>query len=307
MSHAIGWRRFVALQPDVRALALVVLFTTVLSASVMLAPTFQATPGVNTVTDTASTGEQAAGGLGVSLLTVIEATILLGIIALFRRTPNWLQPVLRRTVATTFWVGMGLYGAFIFGVPGGLAAAGLAYFIVHATDALGVYWVVNDAIAIGLAIYFGAAAGVIAGPVLLGVMLVGLSVYDHVFANRADWMFSLARATVRWRLPALVVLPVGTWRLPWTDLAEFSTDDEDAKVAHGIGTADLALPAAFVAAVSIYTSAWVAGIVAGGVLIACLHLSWSIEHRGSGAGMPPLTAGALGGWAVAVAAMGVVG
>lgn len=287
-----------------RALGLVCLFTFVMLAATQATTFLTSTGSVESVATSTTTTEQAAGGAGLSILTVIEASVLLGILAIYRKTPEWLRPVLKRTIATAFWIAVGLAAALAVGLNAGFTLAVLGYFGIQLADALGVYWLLNDCFAVVLAVAFGASAGIIAGPVVLGVALVGLSVYDHVFANRRDWMFTLARGTVRWKVPSLVVVPT-TWRLPWADLAAFTTDEDDSPIGFAVGMADLALPAAFVTALFAHDTWFTAWGASAGVMLACLHLSWVIGHTDGGAGLPPLTAGALGGWAIA-AGVGVV-
>lgn len=135
--------------------------------------------------------------------------------------------------------------------------------------------------------------------------LVGLTAYDYWFADRQTWMADIAEWTVSRKLPLLVIAPT-SFRLSWDELEEAATGDErdpDELLAFAIGTADLLLPAAF--AVALAESGAVlpfAGAVLG-LLAACPRLSWKM-HNGGGAGLPPITTGVFGGWAIA--SVGVV-
>ena len=68
--------------------------------------------------------------------------------------------------------------------------------------------------------------------------------------------------------------------------------------------ADLALPAALAAAVATAggpAPLLAAGGVVAGIAIACFRLRHRMLTAGSGAGMPALTAGAIGGWLLVAA------
>lgn len=301
MTATVNWRDATRLRADRRALALLALFAVVLAAALALRPALVAS-GTQSAVDGASTAEQAAGGAGWGLLATVEAVALLGLLALWRRAPAWLRRPGRATARYAAWLFAGLWLVAVFGLPTGFAIATALFFAARAADATDLWWVVNDALALALAIGFGAGAGILLGPVVVGVGLVALSVYDYAFADREDWMFTLATWTMRNRLPALFVVPT-TLRVDWDELA--AEADDELPMGFGIGMADLALPAAFAVALAHGGGGLPLWGAIGGTLAACFRLSAKM-HEGSGAGMPPLTTGALGGWAIATVAALVV-
>jgi presenilin-like A22 family membrane protease len=137
------------------------------------------------------------------------------------------------------------------------------------------------------------------------VGLIALTVYDHIFADRNDWMFDIADIFLRARIPIIVYKPP-SWRFDWDRLYD-EVDDETETPTHswGIGTADLALVAAFAAAVATLPPdsllaagpLAVVGVVAGSV-VGCLRLRYELLTDGSGAGLPALTTGMVAGLAV---------
>lgn len=296
------------IQIDNRAVWLGILFLVVIDGAGAVALALTNMGAAEPAFQGASSSGQAAGGAAWAIGEALFAGVLLGCILLWRRFPEWLQNALMGAVK--FGVPM-LIGGYV--VTKGLFWAGLIgvvglVIVLKIAEAFDLWWVVNNLLALGLAMYVAASVGVVLGPLVIGVALVGLSVYDYLFADRRKWMFTLAAWTVRRKLPALFIVP-STWRLDWDELADsMEGDDEqaaDVPVEYGIGMADLALPAAFVVAVthgsgSLYP--WV-GATAG-ILVACARVSFKLES-GGGAGLPPLTSGTIGGWAIA-AGVGVV-
>jgi len=222
-------------------------------------------------------------------------------LAAWRYLPEWLQEGLRRAAKYTVGVGLGVYGVVTGSLILVLGVGVVLILTATIADAFDVWWAVNNVLALGLAIYLAANVGIVLGPVILGVGLVGLAAYDYLFADWADWMFGLAETAMRRKLPLLVIVPE-QWQTDWETLIEDAGEEHD-PVGWGIGMADLLLPAAF--AVSLADSGGLLAVgVAAGTLLACVRVSWKLE-QGGGAGLPPLVTGALGGWGVA-AVVGVV-
>lgn len=296
MSFELDWRQYTHIQPDDRALVLVALFTFVIGGASLLYPWFTSL-GVQSVASGHSTAEQAAGGIGWAVFEAAFAAMLLGLLVVWRRLPEWLRAELKKVfvIGGLMWIGAAaLANGLLWSGVGLLIGARLVFRISKHYD---VFWAVNDLLAIGLAIYIGASAGIVLGPVILGVGFVGLAIYDHIFADRQFWMFSIARWTVKIGLPLLIIIPE-QWRLDWDQLADTMDGEGEAPMGFGIGMADLALPAAFaVALANSGATLPFAGAVAG-VLIACARVSYKMEH-GGGAGLPSLATGALAGWAIA--------
>jgi presenilin-like A22 family membrane protease len=225
--------------------------------------------------------------------------VLVLLLAAWRYLPEWLQESLSRAGRYAVAVTIGAYGVAT-GSFWVVVGAGVGAILTAAiADELDCWWLFNNALALGLAIYFAAGTGIVLGPVIIGVGLVGLAVYDYVFADRAEWMFSLAESAMRRKLPLLVVVPP-TVQYDWDAFIDREHGDESG---WGIGMADLLLPAAF--AVSLVDAGGLLAVgVTAGTLLACVRVSWKLE-QGGGAGLPPLVTGALGGWAVA-AVVGVM-
>lgn len=298
---AYTWRHYCRLRGDWRAVTLVGLFMVVIGGALALRPALLAS-GTQSAVSGSSTASQAGAGVAWAVGEALFAGALLGVLLLVRRAPEWCQAIGRRAILIGFWVFVGFVAAPFVGAVGALALVLLAYISIQVLDHVGVYWVVNDLLALAAAVYFGAFVGIILGPVIIALGLVGLTAYDYYFADRKAWMFSLAAWTVRWKLPALFVAPTA-WRFDWADIVDVDDPAED-DIGFGIGMADLLLPAAFAVAVANTGGGLpLAGVIAG-TLVACFRLSQKMHER-SGAGLPALTTGALGGWALAVA-VGVV-
>lgn len=297
-----GWRRFTTVRVDWVALGLGGLFIVVIAGSLLLYPQLMAS-GTESAVSGASTAEQAGGGLAWAIAEALFAGFLLALIFLFRRAPGWVRAVIGRTLPPAFWVVAALYTAATAGGTAALVGVPAAIAIVEAAKQHDVYWMLNNVLGLGIAIVGAAVIGIRFGPVVVGVGLVGLSIYDYWFADRKTWMFDLAEWMLRWKVPVMVIFPP-TLRFEWSTFTEFATGDKEqidaeAETLHGIGVADLLLPAAL--AVGVATTGGglpVAGVVVG-TLAACFRLSHKMHER-SGAGLPALTTGAIGGWGIAV-------
>lgn len=297
-THSVEGYRF-----NARTFGLVALFAVVIGAALAIRPWFIA-GGAEPAMQGSSTGAQAATGAAWAVAEAVFAgTLLLGIV-LWRRFPEWLQEAVTSALKFGFLVFVGVSGVLTDSLGIVLVGGPVLVFAASVAEAFDLWWVVNNVLAVGIAVYAAAGVGIVLGPVILGVGLVGLTVYDYVFADREGWMFDLAAWTVRHQLPALFIVPTA-WRLDWDELADALGGDEDADelLGWGIGMADLLLPAAFAVSLVDAGGLLVHGAIAG-TLLACARVSWKME-QGAGAGLPPLVTGALGGWGVA-AIVGVV-
>lgn len=250
--------------------------------------------------------EGASAGAAWVSVEVAFAVVLLAVAIAYKRAPEWLQTVLKwnAIVAGLLWLGS-IYGTS--GIPFILVAVTL--WIV--TDEFDVYWIINDLLGIFFAIYLGAGIALIFGVEALLVALVGFTIYDHYFANKRTWMFSMAELLLKIRLPVIVFVPEG-WRLDWDEMIERLAEDEedgaeDELLSWGIGMADLMFPAGVAAALAIAPTGGLFGggdlIVLGvivGTVIACFRLRYEMINKGSGAGLPALAAGVFGGWLIAL-------
>lgn len=281
-------------QLDAAALVMLGLFAIVIPVAI-LGYDVATAAGVESVTSGESTSAQAGGGAAITAVAVIEASLLLGVIVLYNWFPGWFRPAVKQTVRVAFWGLLAVAGSQVAGGIG-FAAVIAAYFAVQVTDQLGIYWLVNGVVGLGIASYGAVALAVLTSPIVLGVGLVGLTAYDHVFANERPWMGQLARGAIAWKLPMMIVLP-NRPRFQWSLLAD--NDVENDFLLFGLGLGDLVIPSAFVASVyhSVGTVA-AAGVVAG-IGLACFRLSWASKRRKSMAGLPALAAGCFAGFVIA--------
>lgn len=257
-------------------------------------------------------GQATAAGAW-ALAEIVLAGLLVASIFLYRRLPEFYQDLLLMniTVAVVLLVGA-TYGYWMAPV---FVAAYTGYKL---TDRAGVWWVINDALGIAVAIVIGLVLGLLFGVAGMAVALVALTAYDHLFANKKTWMFTLGKAVMELRLPLIIYRPT-TLRFQWSEIVDSLSDaeagaDTDAMddASWGIGTGDFALPAGFVAAVATAQGGVVAtfgpiavALVIGGILVACARLRFEMMTQGSGAGLPALSVGALTPYA-ALMLVGVV-
>lgn len=276
---------------------------------------------IDTVTDTdtitdRSTAEQAAAGGGLVIAEVILAVTILALVLLYRRIPAFLRELSRDVVKIGTLLAVGGYlAADVGGFTGQfltvitvLLAVYVGYRVI---DHVGLWWVVNNLMGIGFTIVAGAALGYVFGIWFLVVFLVGMSIYDHYFANKKRYMFELAVPLIRARLPVIIIYPT-VWRLQWdqfidsvTAIGDGEEDDEDDWIVGGLGMADCLLPAGFAAALVAYAGGPAIGslpLAAVGVVVAMgfcgFYLRASMDRNGSGAGMPPITTAAFVGGGV---------
>lgn len=287
---------------DQKGLELAALFTVVVVATVALALEFQSLN--STVKPPETFGEGASGeataGATWAIAEVLFAGVLLLAVYTTRRLPEWLQTTARRSAAFVLLLYLGASAGSTtawLGITGVVVGTYIFYRIM---DRYGVWWMPNNLLSVFGAIVGGVGLGMLFGAVGLAIASVVLLSYDHYFANKKDWMFDLAAPIIKYRLPALFVRP-STWRFDWSGLFseadDAADDDEHGPVTWGVGTADMALPAGFVAAVAIETNGIVSTfgnvvlvLFIAAVAIACFRLSWRMTHKGSGAGLPPLAA-----------------
>lgn len=244
---------------------------------------------------------EATAGAGWALAEVVFAGGLLGLIVLLRHVPEWLKTTGRRLACFVAIYVYAIYGVVIGATTDLLAIGAAAYLAYRVADHVGVYWVLNNLLCLAIAVVGGIAVGSMFGVPGMIIALVLLSLYDHVFANQREWMFDLASKFVKARFPVVFLRP-RTWRYRWRWLIddELDLEREDDRLAWGIGTADLALAGGFLAALT--TSGSFLGLehgtvvlaaVIGGLAVAAFRISHELDTRGSGAGMPPITAGLL--------------
>lgn len=314
-------RRLTALEADAWGVLLAALFIGVMVGAVELATWF-AGAGVEPAMSGSSSSEQAAAGAGWAIAEVAVAVVGLGVILLWRRLPEWAKDVVKTGAVVVVSMVLGVQAAAV-GASAFWTAAGLLvsyYAIIKATDAYDVYWIWNNFEAVLLAIVLAGAIGSVLPLPFLLVGIVLLSVYDHVFANERDWMFTLGEGMMRAKLPVLV-LALPRLRVSWDALCRDIGGDEDvldeelseaieAGNGFGIGMADLMLPAAVAAAVAVSTGGVTMPVfgIAVGVVIAAFRLRWlMVNQTEGGAGMPSITTGVIGGYAITVLPWVVLG
>lgn len=296
---------------DQRAIELVAVFLAVLVPTALIALSLTDAAASIGPPDAFGDGAQGEATAGAAW-AIAEVFVAIGILVaafVYRKLPEWAQELVATNlvILILMWFGANAQSEGFFATyAGSLAGLYTAYKI---TDEFGVYWALNNVFCILFAIAGGLMLGMLFGVPGMILAIVGLTIYDHVFANKKKWMFTLGSTILKARLPAVFIRP-SSWRMQWDELLESfgmlgdgeddeESDDED-DGSWGLGTADLMIPAGFVAAVATAPGGVVAtfgpvalAAVAVGVLVACFRLRWEMETRGSGAGLPALSAGAL--------------
>lgn len=293
---------------DREAGMLAVLFLLVQVAAVKLTGLI-ASSGVQPERPVAQGSDAAAGAVWVGA-EIMFAIALLGVIMLYKRAPEWVQKIVKMNLVIGLAIHLGASAANDGVFLPLLATVVIGLTFIMAIDHFDIYWILNNLFAIVVAIYVGVILAFFFGITGLVVAFVGLTIYDHVFANKQSWMFDMAEVLVKMRMPVIFIRPTSL-QYDWDNLLDETDEEGDAeddstersRNQWGIGTADLALPAGFAAAVAVApTGAFLAtGMIASafvilGVLVACFRLRWEIINEGSGAGLPALSMGALGGW-----------
>lgn len=296
---------------DRQALELVALYVVVLGVTAAIAA-YIGPEEAATVSPPEQFGEgtqaEAGAATAMVLVEVAFAVGLLGLILVYNRLPEFAQDL----VKSNAYIGVFVYLGARYGTQGQpwelpLLVVGV-YTAYRVLDRYGLYWMLNNVFAVGLAIVMGVAVGLIFGIPGVGLLLLGLTVYDHVFANKQQWMFTMGKTLVKIGVPVLFLRP-SALRNEWDDIVAMFDDsegdgDDDGEsedtVTWGLGTGDMMLPAGFVTAVITTPSdaLLVGGLVAGvvcilGALLACLRLRYEMLTRGSGAGLPALSTGLL--------------
>lgn len=307
-----GIRQYLAV--DGHGLAIATLLAGVALAAALLAPELVGS-GVEQAGEIGerSAGEQAAAGGLFSVYVVLVAALAVGLILLAKRLPVWVREMIADGAYYTLLILLG--GIAAVGVPHYFIYVLAGYFALYVAletiENVGLWWVMNNVLVVALAVVLAAFLGVVLGPYFVLVALLGLTVYDHWFANKRAYMFELASVQVRRKVPVLFVWPA-RWRFAWEDLAMDKDADRSGIIAWGLGLGDLLLAGMFVAALAVHWSGPAVGglpLAAWGALVglavAGLRLRFEMTTAGSGAGMPAIAAGAIGGFVV-FAAIGVI-
>lgn len=310
----------IALRFDRRAveIATVLLFVAGAAAVItMPAPAAVDTSPEQVVGDVtgSESGNEAATATAWVLIEVFAAVAILALIFISRRLPPWLRTTFKRLAIAAglfyFGGGMAVDGVWDYGFVT-LVAGYLGY---RTLDHYNLYWAMNNLLSVGVAIGFGILLGGFFGVVGIAAAMALLTAYDYFFADRNEWMFDIGKGIVNLRFPALFVRPPG-WRLPWDGIMEGELGDETDEdlLMWGIGTGDLLVGAAFIAALTttgsfmgVRHSAGVIGLVLAGLALSALRLSHKLETEDGGAGLPAITAGLLLPYAGVVALSLVVG
>jgi len=294
---------------DKQALYLASLFLAVTIGAIVMLDLLQ-TSGTSVSTPGNVDGAEAGAAWAIAEVA-FAITVLLGIFA-YRYLPTTLQSIVKASlkIVAVYAAGVIFYGAGLF--TEGLAAIISAYATSKLVNHAGLWWLINNALCVGLAVAGAAVLALGLNEVALFVFLLGMTVYDRAFADKREYMFDLASLAIRLRLPVLFVKPT-TFRFDWDDLTDELTggeSDEPDDNTWGIGTADLMLPAAFVAALATSDAVvWpeLAGILATvGIVFAAFRIRHKALTKGSGAGLPPLTAGLAIAYLPLLAATAVV-
>lgn len=296
-----SWHRHVSVSLDRQALYLAILFAVVQVSAIALA--YDAHAGG--ASPTAPGGvEGTEAGVSWVVLEVAWAFLFLGMVYGWRYLPEWLQGHLKKTGKFVVLMFAGAYlaalGIFWTGLVGFIAV----YSLYKLVNQGGFWWLANNAMVVGIATYVGAWIGLTLDPWPLLLAMVGFTAYDRYFADKKQWMMDMASVLVAYRIPVLFIKPA-RYRFEWQNILDEDGEDlEHDESAWGIGMADLLLPAAFTAAVvtsdTILLPLAVGAVVTGGVLLAALRIRKKMLTTGSGAGLPPLTAGAVGAYALAI-------
>lgn len=299
-------RNAFAVRLDRGAVMLAALFAVVIVPSVYLAVRYP----INIEPNTYGLEGATLGGAWV-VAEVVLAAALVGLIFVFRYLPEWVKKWIYLSLVLTVAMVAGAVGAVIEMLWPLIGIVVVAAFVIEFLLGYDLWWIGNNVFVLIIAIMAASVGAAVLGVEALVVGMIGLSVYDWYFADRKPWMMALAAVAVKYYAPVLFIFPNG-WRLDWEDLVKKTDDDDgegepeedDPSVIMGIGTADLMIPAMFAAAVAIEPSPLAVGGVSAaalgvgiGTLAACLRLRWKILEHESGAGLPPLTTGALVGYA----------
>lgn len=292
---------FLRISRDRQAIYLAALFLAVQVGAVWLAMTLQSS-GAAAGIDSPGNADGAAAGAGWAIAEVAFASLLVVGIYTYRKVPeSWREPFRNAVLFAIIYYAGWIYGSAGAGLPFLTLFIG-GYLGMKLIEGLGLWWLVNNALAVVIAIGGAAVLGHALNEWALLTFLAGMTVYDYVFADKRGWMMELAGLMVHYRLPVLFVKP-DQYRFDWDNL--LSDDDgealAEAETAWGIGTADLMLPAAFTAAVvtgeTVLLPVVAAAVLTGGVVLAALRIRQKMLTNGSGAGLPPLTAGVVGAYA----------
>lgn len=242
-----------------------------------------------------------AGAIDGILFAAAVATMaltMIGFLLVINRMPEWFRELLVWSTVTGLLVAIGGVAAeqnvlayAVFGFSGGLI-------VVRLIQKLGIWWIMNNILYVAVGILFASLAATAIRPSFVITFIIGIMIYDHVFADRKDWMFQMASAQVRCYIPVLFLWP-GKKRFQWSEL-KIGGDGTNIG-GWGLGLGDALVPAVFIGSVTFhYETFYVLPLAAWGIIIAlpiaASLLRIMIEHR-SGAAMPIIGTWCLLGFA----------
>lgn len=273
----------------------------------------------------ATGAEGVVGAAGLLFIWIIEGIALLGLYAGFQRLPERVQSILStwgvHLAVAVFATSLGVWAAVQGYVETGAILTGaivaswaIGYGIVRLVSALlerfDLKWLLFNAVGLALGTLAAVSLGQLFGPLPLLLLLLALTVYDHVAVNLSDYMSNLVAVAVNWQLPLMVIVPRSV-RFDLDRLEGLLDRDSDERTVTIIGVGDLALPAtlgvmataagdapAVVGHLSLPAAGALLGTAVGGVAVRA-----AMEHSDMSPGLPwlnyPTIAGYLAGAVVA--------
>lgn len=247
------------------------------------------------MTNSDGSSEGAASSMHILAWVGLEIFVLIlvvGLIRLIKRLPEPYRTWIRRIAMTVLVL---LIGAYVYWRAGtqGVIIASLFIAMVFILDRFGVYWPVNNVLAIGLAVFVAVFLGYLVRPWLFVGLAILFVVFDHVFADRSTAMFQYGSALLRLRVIPVIFLVPSTFRCRLgalaTTLRDNNIHDGDERVelgVSGLGMADMAFAGGFIGSIVLATGGigldvYVVGF---GMTVGLAYLFFVSDQ--SGAGLP---------------------
>jgi len=253
--------------------------------------------------------------LGVEIIAIaaVEIGALLLLWRFYKYIPEWWQDKIKKALKYGFILLINYMGYITLATVGYGWVFPVSYVFVvgvlRVMKRLNLVWLVFNGMAFALGVTMTVVAGFQIAPVVVILIMVAFTVYDHIAVNLSDIMGEFVELSGSIGIPNFIVIPK-TIRF---DLDEFlenlsDLDEKDDNVLFMLGVGDLVFPAVLVVstATALSTNALpVVGAVLG-TLVSVVVLRDSLEHTDGGLpALPWLNTGAIGGFLLGALVSGI--
>jgi presenilin-like A22 family membrane protease len=252
-------------------------------------------------------------GLEIIAIAAVEIAVILLLWRAWKRVPERLRRYVKTGVKVVGGLAIVVAGLYTWAFNGFqlnsivlAAGATVSYWLVKRYD---MKWVLFNIAALTLGVGMTVAGAMQVAPVVVIVLMVAFTIYDHAAVNLSGIMGSLVEMSSSVGIPNFVVVPK-TIRFDLSSVKTALQDDGEKpdNLAFMIGIGDFIFPTVLVVSAYVTLDSLalpVIGAIAGTV-VAMIVLRDSLERANSGLpALPWLNTGAIGGFVAGILVSGI--